>query len=233
MFFQLPQPWLWGPPRPPADATGQHADSGRCNRPWQEPESKWDPGGTVENQISSLFVIFFCQQDADTTIMHSEYKAKLNQIRNIYNEELEKWVKEWNLDRTHCDVQVRCRLPRVHDSRDELAERAVADEADHPEGDWEDGPDYSQKVQLYTGTTYVPWTKLPKLCWSFSKGRNLRGAFDFNPSELLTCHPYVETDLCELSSAWLDFSKACFYRTKVFLFVGFRKRFSISLQKPF
>ena len=30
------------------------------------------------------------QQDADTTIMHSEYKAKLNQIRNIYNEELEK-----------------------------------------------------------------------------------------------------------------------------------------------
>jgi len=30
-------------------------------------------------------------QDADTTIMHSEYKAKLNQIRNIYNEELEKY----------------------------------------------------------------------------------------------------------------------------------------------
>ena len=34
--------------------------------------------------------ICFAQQDADTTIMHSEYKAKLNQIRNIYNEELEK-----------------------------------------------------------------------------------------------------------------------------------------------
>jgi len=31
------------------------------------------------------------QQDADTTIMHSEYKSKLNQIRNIYNEELEKY----------------------------------------------------------------------------------------------------------------------------------------------
>jgi len=30
-------------------------------------------------------------QDADTTIMHSEYKAKLNQIRNIYMEELEKY----------------------------------------------------------------------------------------------------------------------------------------------
>ena len=79
--------------------------------------------------------------------MHSEYKAKLNQIRNIYNEELEKWVKEWNLDRPHCDVQVRCRLPRVHDSRDELAERAVADEADHPEGDREDGEDHQQEVQ--------------------------------------------------------------------------------------
>ena len=35
-------------------------------------------------------MILFCLQDADTTIMHSEYKAKLNQIRNIYNEELEK-----------------------------------------------------------------------------------------------------------------------------------------------
>ena len=31
------------------------------------------------------------QQDADTTIMHSEYKVKLQQIRNIYNEELEKY----------------------------------------------------------------------------------------------------------------------------------------------
>jgi len=30
-------------------------------------------------------------QDPDTTIMHSEYKAKLSQIRGIYNEELEKY----------------------------------------------------------------------------------------------------------------------------------------------
>ena len=68
--------------------------------------------------------------------------------------------------------------------------------------------------------TYVPWTKLPKLCWSFSKGRNLRGAFDFNPSELLTCRPYVQTNLCELSSAQLDFSKACSYCTRAPLFVA-------------
>merc|ERR1719367_31275 len=40
-------------------------------------------------------------QDADTTIMHSEYKAKLNQIRNIYNEELEKYDAGCQESTTH------------------------------------------------------------------------------------------------------------------------------------
>ena len=58
------------------------------------PDKSQSPSGIQvfhKNLQKRLWSHTICaQQDADTTIMHSEYKAKLNQIRNIYNEELEK-----------------------------------------------------------------------------------------------------------------------------------------------
>jgi len=41
------------------------------------------------------------QQSDETTIMHSEYKSKLNQIRTIYNEELEKYEQGCQEFTTH------------------------------------------------------------------------------------------------------------------------------------
>ena len=54
------------------------------------PDKSQSPSGIQVLLLKSCLTQIFAQQDADTTIMHSEYKAKLNQIRNIYNEELEK-----------------------------------------------------------------------------------------------------------------------------------------------
>ena len=58
------------------------------------PDKSQSPSGIQVFRSAEMWKLFwpnpFAQQDADTTIMHSEYKAKLNQIRNIYNEELEK-----------------------------------------------------------------------------------------------------------------------------------------------
>ena len=47
--------------------------------------------------------------------------------------------------------KVRPGLQRVHNTCDELVKRTVSDTAHNPQGDWEDGPDHSPKVQLYTG----------------------------------------------------------------------------------
>ena len=55
------------------------------------PDKSQSPSNIQVRLLSNLVSLKpSSQQDADTTIMHSEYKAKLNQIRNIYNEELEK-----------------------------------------------------------------------------------------------------------------------------------------------
>ena len=45
-------------------------------------------------------------------------------------------------------MQVWRGLSRVHNSRDEPAERAVADASHHSKGDREDGEDHQQEVQL-------------------------------------------------------------------------------------
>ena len=121
---------------------------------------------------------------SETTIEHSDYRAKLGQIRTIYHQvviytepivvvPLKNFspIVSWTFvcvtyfahlySSLHSNERflsfsgagkVRPSLQRVYNTCYELVEGAVSDEADHPEGDWKDGPDYSQKVQLYTGT---------------------------------------------------------------------------------
>merc|ERR1719323_74876 len=69
----------------------------------------------------------------ETSIEHSDYKAKLGQIRNIYHQELEKYDQVG--------------LSRVHDPCDEPSERAVAHPANHPEGDRTHGEYHPQEIQ--------------------------------------------------------------------------------------
>lgn len=85
---------------------------------------------------------------------HSDYRAKLAQIRTIYHQELEKYEQVQSSPPSlspSAGMWLSAGVQRVHDARDEPAAGAESDSAHHAQGDRPHGRHHPPQVQRHPG----------------------------------------------------------------------------------